>query len=181
MRVMDGPSDGSPERSRNGEEMRHSWIAAIALTLVLGLLGAATAGAEAPTPSGEEATTPAVEEAPTTSGEEAPTPASEAALAPSGGEGASVLSIGECSTGDACVWPQTFFGGTVGKSNCTGGLHGFGGNLKLSGANNCTGSNKAVWFRNSGTTIRCLNAGESSSAFFSPVNELFVGAENSHC
>ena len=99
----------------------------------------------------------------------------------SGGEEASTLSLGECSTGYACVWPQTFYGGTVGKSLCTGGLHTFGGNVKASGANMCTGSNKAVWFRQSGTTIVCLNAGESAPSWWAPVNELWVGAENSHC
>jgi hypothetical protein len=171
--------------------MRHSWIAAVALALALGLLGGATAGAEGPTPSSEEATTPSGEEeaapageaALAPSGEEEAAPAGEAALAPSGEERASVLSISECSTGDACVWPSTLYSppGTVGKSNCTGGLHTFGGNVKLSGANKCTNSNKAVWFRSNGTTIQCLNAGGSSSAFFSFVNELWVGAENSHC
>lgn len=129
--------------------MRHKWIAAAALALVLSLLGGATAGAEGPKSSGEEE--------------------------------ASVLSLSECSSGNACVWPQTFYGGTVGKSLCTGGLHGFGGNLKTSGANWCSGSNKAVWFRNSGTTIQCLSAGESSGSFWTWVNELWVGAENSHC
>jgi hypothetical protein len=129
--------------------MRTSWIAAVALALVLGLLGGATAGAESPAPGGEEEL--------------------------------SVESLGECSTGHACVWPNTLYGGTVGQSLCTGGLHTFGGNLKRSGANMCTGSNKAVWFRSSGTTIQCLNAGESSGAFWTTVNELWVGAENSHC
>lgn len=161
--------------------MRHSWIAAVALALVLCLFGGATAGAEGPTTSGEEPTTPAVEAALAPSSEEPTMPANEAALAPSSVEGASLSGIGECSTGDACVWPSTNFIGTVGKSNCTGGLHTFGGNLKLSGANKCTGSNKAVWFRNSGTTIQCLNAGGSSAAFVAFVNELWVGAENSHC
>jgi len=141
--------------------MRHSWIAVIALALMLGLVGGATAGAEGPPPTGEEEAAPA---APAPSGEEATT-----------------LSLGECSSGYACVWPQTFYGGAVGKSLCTGGLHTFGGNLKLSGANMCTGSNKAVWFRNSGTTIQCLNAGGSSGSFWASVNELWVGAENSHC
>jgi hypothetical protein len=148
--------------------MRHSWIAAIALALVLGVLGGATAGAEGPPPSGEEETPPASEAAPAPSEEEEE-------------EEASALSLGECSAGYACVWPNTFFGGTVGKSLCTGGLHGFGGNVKQSGANMCTGSNKAVWFRQSGTTIRCMNAGESSATFWAGVNELWVGAENSHC
>jgi hypothetical protein len=163
--------------------MRHSWIAAIVLALVLGLVGGATAGAEGPTPSSEEATTPSSEEAPASSGEEGAAPAGESALAPSSEEGASARSIGECSTGDACVWPSTLYSpsGTVGKSNCTGGLHTFGGNVKLSGTNQCTNSNKAVWFRSNGTTIECLNAGKSSPAFFAFVNELWVGAENSHC
>jgi hypothetical protein len=177
--------------------MRHSWIAAIALALVLGLLGGATAGAEGPAPSSEEATTPAGEAAPAPSGEEEASPAGEAAPvpsgeeevlpagkaapAPSGEEEASLLSIGECSTGYACVWPQTFYGGTVGKSLCTGGLHSFGGNLKLSGANMCNGSNKAVWFRNSGSLVQCLGAGASQTSFWTFVNELWVGAENSHC
>lgn len=159
--------------------MRHSWIAAAALALVLGLLGGATAGAEGPTPASEEATVPASEEAPPSS-EEATVPSSEAAPA-SSEEEASVLSIGECSNGYACVWPAAFYGGTVGKSLCTGGLHTFGGNVKNSGANWCNGSNKAVWFRSSGTTIQCLNAGTSSAGFWTSVNELWVGAENSHC
>lgn len=131
------------------KEMRHSWIAVVALALMLGVLGGATAGAEAPTSSSEEE--------------------------------ASVMGLGECSTGYACVWPQTFYSGTVGKSLCTGGLHTFSGNLKASGANMCTGSNKAVWFRQSGTTIVCLNAGGSAPSWWAPVNELWVGAENSHC
>ncbi len=171
--------------------MRHSWIAAIALTLVLGLIGGATAGAEGPASTSEEATTPAGEAAPAPSGEEALAPSGEeealapsgeeAALAPSGGEAVSLSGIGECSTGYACVWPQTFYGGTVGKSLCTGGLHSFGGNLKLSGANMCNGSNKAVWFRNSGSLVQCLGAGASQTSFWTFVNELWVGAENSHC
>lgn len=136
--------------------MRHSWIAAVALALVLGVLGGAVAGAEGPAPG------------------------SKKAPAPRGGE-ASLSSVGECNTGNACVWPGTGYSGTVGQSLCTGGLHTFGGNLKTSGADLCYGSLKAVWFRNSGTTVECLNPGGIESAFPKYVNELWVGAESSHC
>src|SRR6478752_3675747 len=85
-----------------------------------------------------------------------------------------------CNAGHACVWPSRFFSGTIGESLCTGGAHGLA-NFKESGVNECTGSNKAVWFRQNGTSIQCLNAGETSAGFTFPINELWVGAENSHC
>lgn len=85
-----------------------------------------------------------------------------------------------CNTGHACVWPQRFFTGTIGESLCTGGAHGLAG-TKESGVNECVGSNKAVWFRSNGTAIKCLNAGETAASFTFPINELWVGAENSHC
>lgn len=146
----------SAERSRNGGDMRHSWLIAVALALALGLLGGGVSGAEGPAPGSKKAPAPR-------------------------GEEASLSSVSECSSGNACVWPGTGYTGTVGQSLCTGGLHSFGGNVKTSGANFCIGSLKAVWFRNSGATVECLNPNGIELAFPKKVNELWVGAEGSHC
>lgn len=138
--------------------MRQKWIAVVGLALALGLLaGVSVAAAEGPSSGTEE-------------------------VAPSAPEGVlPPLGPGGCGVGHACVWPQTFYGGTVGESLCTGGLHSFAPNTKQSGENACTNSGKAVWFRQSGTNVRCLNAGESAPTFAFPVNEIWVGAEHSHC
>lgn len=139
--------------------MRQKWIAVVGLALALSLLaGASVAAAEGPSSGSEEV-------APSTPGGEL--------LPPTG--------PGGCSVGHACVWPHTLFGEGKGESLCTGGLHSFAPNTKLSGENQCTNSGKAVWFRQSVTNVKCLEAGESDAAFPFLVNEIWVGAEHSHC
>jgi hypothetical protein len=83
-----------------------------------------------------------------------------------------------CPKGNVCVWTEVVFKGAQGNSLCTGGLHEFAGN-KSSGENEC--ANKAVWFRNKGVTTQCLNPGQSSEVFPGLVNEIWIGAEGSHC
>lgn len=93
--------------------------------------------------------------------------------------GASVASADEtCASGHACVWPEKFFQGAKGESLCTGGAHGLAG-LKNSGKNRC--ANKAVWFRQNGTSFGCLNPNENAASFVFAINEIWVGAEGSRC
>ena len=93
--------------------------------------------------------------------------------------GASAASADEsCASGHACVWVDFHFLGAKGESLCTGGAHPLAGQ-KESGKNRC--ANKAVWFRQNGTAISCLNPGGNDELFTFSINELWVGAEGSRC
>jgi hypothetical protein len=83
-----------------------------------------------------------------------------------------------CASGHACVFTGTFYTGAKGESLCTGGAHPLEGG-KHSGQVAC--ANKAVWFRQSGTTSNCGNPGAEIPSFVFNVNEIWVGAEGSRC
>jgi hypothetical protein len=133
--------------------MRRNWVLTASLVLAISLFAGSSAIADELSPSGEEAA-PA---APT--GEASPLDAT-------------------CNSGHVCVWPESFYVGTKGESLCTGGAHPLAGSKK-SGKNRC--ANKAVWYRQNGVALDCDNAGEDSPSFGFSINELWIGAEGSHC
>lgn len=152
--------------------MREKWfvvaVLAFACCLVVGVGGAA---AEDVPPVAPEAP-PASEEGPPAA-PEAP-PASEE-VSPESEEGAATL-LGECPNGYVCAYANIFYGGGQGNSLCTGGAHPLGG-WKESALNRC--ANKAAWFRVNGTAQTCRNAGGQLEV--GGFNEIWIGAEGSHC
>jgi hypothetical protein len=82
-----------------------------------------------------------------------------------------------CATGNVCAWTQTNFEGVRGNTNCGAqGAHPLGG-FKYSAKNHCAA--RAVWLRFNGGAVECLEPNQQDGAI--TFNELWVGAELSHC
>jgi hypothetical protein len=133
--------------------MKRNSMVVASLALVIGLLAVGATAAIGAAPPASEATPPASE-----------------------GGHVELLS-GSCSSGHVCVWTEPSYKGAKGESLCTGGAHSLSG-FKLSVVNSC--GNKAAWLRVNGVANECINAGfeyEITAKF----NELWIGAEGSHC
>lgn len=81
-----------------------------------------------------------------------------------------------CLAGYVCSWFQLGFQGEPGFTLCTGGPHPLN-QFKGSVKNRC--ANKASWLRINGVANECINAGGQDE--ITEFNELWIGAEGSHC
>jgi len=102
-------------------------------------------------------------------------PASEAA-SPESEPGAAPPPNPSCLAGYVCSWFQVGFQGEPGFTLCTGGSHPLN-QFKGSVKNRC--ANKASWLRINGFANDCVNAGGQRE--IAEFNELWIGAEGSHC
>lgn len=135
--------------------MRRSWIVVALLVCACFAVGAAAATADEVPPASEES----------------------AAAPESGEEAAPAVALDEsCSTGFVCVWNNILYGGVKSTTLCTGGAHPLAG-FKFSAKNRC--ANKASWFRINGSAVECLDAGGNRKV--AEFNEIWIGAEGSHC
>lgn len=80
------------------------------------------------------------------------------------------------NTGTVCDWTNTSFKGTRAEILCTGGAHPLNF-TKFSVKDRCP--NKAAWTRVNGVALNCVNAGGQIEV--AEFNELWIGAEGSHC
>ena len=160
--------------------MRRNWINIAILTLVCCMVFGVGAAAGDETPLASEASQSISGEAQPESEKSQPeyeTASPETKVAPTSESGASALLDESCANGHVCVWPETYFKGAKGESLCTGGPHPLAG-VKLSAKDRC--ANKAVWLRKDGIAKGCVNAGGQAELAFA-FNELWIGAEGSHC